>query len=301
MKQIKYFSLPIIVLLLSLSHQSCIDELDMQMNGSDTYVIDAVLINPDSTHYVDIYMANEAPIDTNAVISIKLSDNKGDVQMFKEKEEEPSPWYYYNEEKKYRTFFISNYKLEIGREYTLSVTIDGQEYTATEKLLPPIEVTKLKYKKTKRFKSIEEGYHTLEIPVFSLINPSKENKYYIAALGGLSSGSIRVFSTENMNDTIEELQLSEYIYEPAYEGRNNPDDWYIDSTIGGHFGGYFYGFYPISKANYDYYKTIEKQVRTDGGIYNPNAATPISNFTGGKIYGQFIVTSESYIRGKGGY
>ncbi|MBE6340949.1 MAG: DUF4249 family protein [Bacteroidales bacterium] len=351
MKQIKYFSLPIIVLLLSLLHQSCIEELDLQINGSsDTFVIDAMLVHPDSTHYVKISLANDTPIDINTKFSVKLTDDKGEVRTFKDTNEffdeindfdkdihhykdeffyesarkdhyinkldsvlgfapENRLIYENSQEGTSKIFFISNYKLEVGRKYTLSVTIDGKEYSATEKLLPQITITKVRYEKIKWFKSVGEGYHTLKIPVFSLINSSEESKYFIVSLdrklNSLYNSSIRLFSTENMGDTIKELQFSQYYFDPTYApgfevGSGGSDDWYIDETTGGG-DPRRYGFYPISKANYDYYKTIEKQIKTDGGIYSPNAATPISNFTGGKIYGQFIVTSESYIYDKAGY
>ena len=78
MKQIKYFSLPIIVLLLSLSHQSCIEDVDLHLNSdSETYVIDAMLVHPDTIHYVKITRTNGVPIDTLTKFSIKLIDDKG--------------------------------------------------------------------------------------------------------------------------------------------------------------------------------------------------------------------------------
>ncbi|MCR5697186.1 MAG: DUF4249 domain-containing protein [Marinilabiliaceae bacterium] len=347
MKQIKYFSLPIIVLLLSLSHQSCIDEFDWEFeSNTNSYVIDAMLVNPDTMHFVKISSANDARINPLEKFSVKLTNDKGDTVEFKDSEEiwaENSDDFdnnvlhyngedHYEYEKHYhfmhkldsiygsfrnefdiisrnnrhRIFILPNYKLEIGRTYTLSVTIDGKECSATEKLLSPIEIKSMKYKKIKRFKSNSEGDHDYLMPIFSLVNNSNESKYFIASKGesqrlnSLYSSIIRIFSTENMNDTIKELQLSEYNYERVYYCGGD-DDWYLNRTIGSRSDVRCYCFYPISKANYDYYKTIVKQIKTDGGIYSPNAATPISNFTGGKIYGQFIVTSESYIYDKAGY
>lgn len=320
-------------------HQSCIEELDLLTNdNSDIYVIDAMLVNPDSVHFVKISLANDAPIDINTKFSVKLTDDNGEERTFKDTKEffdeindfdnnihHYEDEFFYESARKYhfinkldsvlgvayrnetiyensqegtsKIFFISNYKLEVGKKYTLSVTIDDKEYSAKEKLLPPIKVKSIRYERIQEFKSIEEGYLTLKIPTFSLINSSEESKYFMASrtkLNSLYRGSIRLFSTENMGDTINELQFSRYNYEPAYEGSfgvsySGPDDWYVR-------GGYYcYTFYPISKANYEYYKVIEKQIKTDGGLYSPNAATPVTNFTGGKVYGQFIVTSESYI------
>ncbi len=333
-----------LTLLMSLMHQSCIDDVDLHI-GQDfnTYVIDAMLVNPDSIQYVKITRMNDEPIDSLTKFSVKLTDDKGNVQTFTDSEEflanyPPLSDYYNfleykgeldsilgvrswydgtsyrkhateiiinnNEEKSAKIFIGFDCKLEIGRTYTLTVTIDGKEYNATEKLLPPIEITKVRYKKIKRFKSLDEGYYECEIPVFSLINSSKESKHFIASLGKLNSlgiGSVRLFSTENMNDTISELQFSEYNYEPAFTEsygtpNNDDDEWYKDNGE-----VILYTFYPISKANYDYYKVIEKQIKTDGGIYSPAAATPVTNFSGGNIHGQFIVTSESYIYNRGGY
>lgn len=200
----------------------------------------------------------------------------------------------------HKMFILPNYKLEVGRTYTLCVTIAGTEYRATEKLLPPIEVTGIKYEEIKRFKSIGEGYHTLRIPCFELINKSEESKYFIASLEGMNSltnSSVRLFSTENMSDTIQELQLSEYYYDPAYN-YGDDDGWYIDTSAGNKEHYRTYNFYPISKNNYNYYKVIENQIKTDGGLYSPTAATPVTNFSGGNVYGQFIITSETYVYDK---
>lgn len=351
MKQIKYFSLPIIVLLLSLSHQSCIEDLEMPLNGHDTYVIDATLNSSDSIHFVQIGLASETPIDSLTKFSVKLTDDNGEVRIFKDTKElfdnlsllnDSQQTYCYRYEdildrilgarldsilgpgyllpdgntilspreiviknytsRKSKIFFSSDCKLEIGKKYTLTITIDDKEYSATEKLLPPIEVKSMKYKKIQAIKGIEK------IPIFNLINQSKESKYFIASfytpLNSLTKGcSIRLFSTENMRDTINELQFSKFYYEPSYNGGDetplyNNDAWYVDDDDR---SAYRYCFYSISKANYDYYKTIVKQIKTDGGIYSPNAATPVTNFTGGKIYGQFIVTSESHIDDNAGY
>lgn len=207
-----------------------------------------------------------------------------------------------------KRFVAINQELEVGRVYTLSITIDDKEYTATEKLLPPLEITCLKYKIVQREKSIWEGMHNMLCPTFSFVNKAEnESKYFLAkALTG-SSGGIRLFQTENMNDTIKELQFREFNYDPKFELGNvpfsNSDDWYLDDyewwdALGDNQHGIDYGFYPLSKANYEFYNAIEKQIRTDGGIYNQSASTPESNFTGGTIYGQFIVTSESVINSK---
>ncbi len=340
MKFIKNTITFIVALLTIPLHQACIDNLDIQINGSDTYIIDAMFVNPDSIHFVKISLANETPIDSLTKFSVRLTDDNGEVTTFIDSEEflanyPPLTDYYNYREYEYelnsifntmnnqtlehdgngywknpvdiiinnskdrlsKIFIVFDCKLEIGRKYTLTVTIDDKEYSATEKLLPPIEITGMKYEKTERFKSIGEGSHTWLIPVFSLVNNSEESKYFLASLGELNSlyiGSIRIFSTENMSDTISKLQLSEFNYEPAYSGStSNVDDWYIDKTIG--VRPCCYCFYPISRANYNYYKIIEKQIRTDGGLYSPAAATPVTNFSGGNVYGQFIVTSESYI------
>ena len=327
-------------------HQACIDDIGLELNNnSNTYVIDAMLVNPDSMHYVKIYLANGAPIDSRVNFSVKLTNEDGEIVTFEDSqkllaeinesndsilhEKYGYDYFYdyermnynlykldsilghiyyryqkgrinevvYNEslENKSKIFIARNYNLEVGKAYTLCVTIDGEEHCATEKLLPPLEVKSVTYQRTERFKSIGEGYHDLRIPVFEVINNSKESKYFLVSIDDLNSlltGSIRLFSTENMSDTIKELQLNEYNYDPAYSIWD--DDWYIDLETNNHaLNERMYNFYPISKDNYEYYKIIERQIRTDGGVYNPTATTPYSNFSGDNIYGQFIITSES--------
>lgn len=93
-----------------------------------------------------------------------------------------------------------------------------------------------------------------------------------------------------------------YPFRSALESRCDYCRWFRhyrrNQLCGAYQYGIDYGFYPLSKANYEFYNAIEKQIRTDGGIYNQSASTPESNFTGGTIYGQFIVTSESVINSK---
>ena len=333
----------IVVAMTIISHQACIDEIDLNLNtDSDAYVIEARLVYPNTTHYVDIRMLSgeTTPFHPND-ISVELIDDNGKMASFVDVTKIPldtidryypvkldsiynevSQEYYYSwvaaDEAKdkvrwdllarqngnytyMKTYAAINSYLEVGRVYTLRVLIDGKEYCATEKLMPPIEITNLQYLPIEREKSIWQDSYTLLCPTFSLVNKAENHSKYFMAVR--NHDCARIFHTENMCDTLRELQLNEYLHEPTYEigsiPFSNNDSWFIDAEDR-IFSRYnttteTYYFYPISKNNYDFYKAIEKQIRTDGGLYSPCAATPVSNFTGDNIYGQFIITSESKI------
>ncbi len=332
----------VVAILMGVIHQSCLEQVDLALDdGLEGFVIDAKLIYPNTTHFISITRLNgKSMADCPNEISIKLTDDNGRTITFMDvktitddilnsyipAEIVDSTYNWYTEEYDYEyeaidkdkagyRYFVEWYRsgryypkehfvaineeLEIGRVYTLIVTIDGKEYCATEKLLPPIEITGLKYKPVEKWKSLGEGYITMLCPTFSLVNKPENNSKYFLATG---EGGFRIFHTENMKDTISELQLREYNYEPTYEDESIPfsnrDCWYTfkDDLQDGL--NTTYSFYPISKDNYEYYESIEKQIRTDGGLYSPTGSTPVTNFTGGTIYGQFIVTSESNITTK---
>lgn len=325
-------------------HQSCLESVDLEISRYDGFVVEAKLVYPNMLHAVHIRAIGDRVMSyrTNN-FSVKLTDDNGRTIVFRDAQKIPMDTvdyyypmkldstynsyydkynYYYETADKSKsgdrnrllsyidtddtfekTFVAIDQKLEVGRVYTLSIAIDGKEYTATEKLLPPIEITSLKYKVIPREKSMWET-HNMLCPTFSLVNKAENESNYFLAKMSYSDRSMRLFKTENMNDTIRELQFREFNSEPVFESGSvrfsNRDDWYIDDyewddALDEDSYGINYSFYPLSKANYDYYKAIEKQIRTDGGIYNQAASTPPTNFTGGTIYGQFIITSSSTI------
>lgn len=47
----------------------------------------------------------------------------------------------------------------------------------------------------------------------------------------------------------------------------------------------------ISKTNYDYFGVMADQINNDGGIYKPTHTSPVSNFSGKDVQGQFIAAS----------
>lgn len=140
----------IFVILLLLLTSSCYEDIiDIDLSDySDTIVIEGIISNRPGPHSVRISKARyifdewESPIVSNAHVTI--SDDQGNIDML----EEVEPGLY-------QTNSITGVP---GRAYTLSVIVDGEEYTATSAMPQPIELELLRFE---RFSSFTPEYNLI--------------------------------------------------------------------------------------------------------------------------------------------
>ncbi|HEY0741823.1 MAG TPA: DUF4249 domain-containing protein [Chryseosolibacter sp.] len=158
---------------------------------------------------------------------------------------------------------------KIGRTYTLRVTADGQDFEATDKLLPVISMDSLKYQVSE---SQEEDPNE-EGKIYELLmyarEPQNEKNFYLFKF--YRNDSLTFFNETDIYYSDDEL-LSENINgatSPVYYGK---DDVAVVEV------------YSMSRTGYVYYNDLFSILNGDsGGMFGPVPAQPRTNINNGAI------------------
>jgi hypothetical protein len=239
--------------------------LDLEQTAS-RYVIDALLTNQHDRHTVKItrtlgfYSQKEAPVVSGA--SVQVSDNTGRIIRYIE----TAPGVYQSE-----TAFAG----EIGKTYTLNVKAGGQEFTASEPLLPLTPIEKLEWRINEREQR----------------NPSKEGRFY----------DILFFATEPQDRV--DFYYFKFFRNGLPENGDGSffaigDDTFIAEKIDGLPFGVYYAegdtarveMYSISRRMYVYFSDMNNVLSNDGGMFSPIPANPRTNISNGAL-GLFQVSA----------
>lgn len=167
MKNILFFS---ILSLLALS--SCTDVIEVDLDeGQSVLVVDAFLTNMPGEQviklrYTDPYFSNEfSPTATGATVVV--SDNQGNDFTFTDEDNDGN-----------YTWFLGNMIAfgNIGRDYTLTITLEGKTYVASSSMnpVPPIDSISTEFRESELGQP--EG-HYAELHAVDL--PGKGNCYWI--------------------------------------------------------------------------------------------------------------------------
>jgi hypothetical protein len=168
---------------------------------------------------------------------------------------------------------------ETGRTYTLSVTVNGTEYRASDTLYPVIPIDKLEY----RMDDDERD------------DPKDEGKFY----------EVLIFATEPQDET--NFYLFKFYRNGELKYYNDTDIYYSDDellgeNIDGVESPVFFGegdvarveAYSISRQGYVFYNDLFSLLNNDaGGMFGPIPASPRSNISGDAL-GFFQVSSMKF-------
>ena len=269
----------------------CVSEFDIKVDGvSDFIVIDAVVTDYDSVQVVYICRDREKIIDPYGSktqfydrienVSVHIADDNGWSADYTD----------VGEGEKGRVFQLKNHKFEPGRTYTMTVTVGSRIFEATETMAPSPIVDRLD------FYPRESKDETLWAPIlyFADSQPDVDNYYlftdnlmYIRNWSGFRFLYLQRLSDVGLRGDMEGVRLSLGVGEGS------------DLLSGIRWGSsYTYELYTISKGNYDYYGVLEDQLVNDGGVYKPTPTSPITNFSGKNVQGQFIAASKYVISGR---
>lgn len=275
----------IAVVMFILCLAGCVSEFDVyKKEGAGFIIIDALVTDYDSIQTVYLRRDMEPvgsyvfPYDTIRDASVHIADDNGWSGDFVDVSKG-----------KGREFELRGHKFEAGRTYTLTVTVGDRVFVSTETMVqPPI------IKDNIDFWPIQVKEETWYGPIiyFKDSQPDEVNYYLFA--NGLTSyrvysasrcALIHCLSDEGLRGDMEGVNLSLGIgYDPDLCGRQ----W------GDH---YVYDLYTISKRNYDYFCVLKDQVESDGGIYKPMPTSPVTNFSGKNVQGQFIAATKHVFEG----
>jgi hypothetical protein len=255
MNLLKY-SLLVVILGLFACEETIILDVDQ---APAKIVIEGVLTNREKDQYVkitrtvDFYSTKSPEKVANAIVKVTSSDGRdySYVQF--------SPGIYVP-----RTPFAG----EIGKTYTLSVTVDGTVYTSEDELLRVAPIDSLGYSELENpsDEQIASG-HTYELLLY-FREPRETKDYYL----------FKFYRNDSLS-------------------LNNSNDIYITSddalgeTISGFPGPVNYGaadtarleMFSLSRFGYVYYSDMTNLLFSDGGLFGPVPANPRSNISNGAL------------------
>lgn len=158
---------------------------------------------------------------------------------------------------------------KIGRTYTLRVNADGQDFEASDKLLPVISMDSLKY----RVNDFQEEDPNEEGKIYELLmyarEPQNEKNFYMFKF--YRNDSLTFFNETDIYFSDDEL-LSENI-----NGVTSPVYFGVDDVA-------VVEVYSMSRVGYVYYNDLFSILNGDsGGMFGPVPAQPRTNLNNGAI------------------
>lgn len=177
--------------------------------------------------------------------------------------------------------------IEVGRTYTLDVHAEGRHFSSTQTVVAMPDDADIKFYPT----TAKEGYNYVFDPIIYWSDPRPaEDDYYIFSSNDPLSRVVSVerfpkympITDKGLNAKIDGLKINNGLGSGTLPNSNWHDLYYGDY--------YYYCFYTVSKEVYDYFIALEKQLTSDGGIYQPSPSSPISNFQGENVQGLFVAT-----------
>lgn len=209
---------------------------------------------------VGFYTDGTTPKITNAVVTVE--DDLGSVITFTH-----NPGNHPDSAGIYlpTTAFVGKH----GRTYTLHVNADGQNFEASDKLLPVISMDSLKY----RVNEFQEEDPNEDGKIYELLmyarEPQNEKNFYLFKF--YRNDSLTFFNETDIYFSDDEL-LSENI-----NGATSPVYYGKDDTA-------LVEVYSMSRVGYIYYNDLFSILNGDsGGMFGPIPASPRTNLSNGAI------------------
>ncbi|MCQ2202983.1 MAG: DUF4249 domain-containing protein [Bacteroidales bacterium] len=273
---------------------SCVEEFDIKVDGQpELIVIDAVVTDIDSVQTVYIRRDREVLLQSHVFnkyppikdVTVHIEDDNGWSGDFEDVSEN------WEEIDEGRVFQLEGHQFEPGRTYTITVHVGDRVFKATETMIPLPDIKGLRFysKNTK-----DDGSRYQPMIYFTDNQPDVENYY-------LFSRRFDVIRCESESRYIPLQRLSDVGFRGDLDG--------IALSVG--YGAeeyftydlelescYYFDFMTISKSNYNYYGVMEDNINNDGGVYKPSPTSPLTNFSGDNVQGQFIAASRIGLQGK---
>jgi hypothetical protein len=186
-------------------------------------------------------------------------------------------WKYPAEFNHERGFYMTNHLLGIpNRTYFLKVMSEGKEYQASAFMPEVPDIDSIGYFKKTMEKDGQEYY----VPLLYFSEPQNINNYYLIQLSNqidsrLFSGMLWQFSI-----------LSDEFLEPYVNGlnislgetpRNFEYPWYFEGD------SIYVGLSSLTKEGYNFYNSLIKQFKNDGGVFQLSPGSPPTNMTNGAL------------------
>lgn len=273
---------------------ACVEEVGL-FNGEEgrgLIVVDAVVSTADSLQYVYIShggewsgpdeIFREAIYDIVDTRLVTLTDDLGRADTF-----DVSP--------NGRICTLAHPDLRPGRTYRLDILVGGRHFYAVQAMRPHPIAEGIRF--VRRQTKDDEIY----APVFYFrdAEPDAVNYYLLSprfsvmARGGAVYKylPIMLLSDARLYAEVDGVELSNGL------GGGGDDRGYWGEINFASRGLYSYALSSVSRDVHDYYAALERQITSDGGVYQTATATPRTNFVGDNVQGLFIAADTYEFRG----
>lgn len=245
---------------------SCEKTVELDLNQAESkIVIEGQVTNHDGYQYVRVtrtsgfYDDGATPRVTNANVSVK--DDLGNEFFFSHNPENQNDSVGY---------YLPNVPFagEIGRTYTLTVEVDGETYTAVDKLFSVSGIDSLSYQINEdEQEEPQDGNKFWEVLLYAT-EPQDEENYYLFKF--FRNDSLKVYS-----DT-EIYFADDKILGEAIDGLGSPI--YFEPNDKARIE-----MYSISRNGFIYYMDLQSLLNNDGGLFSQPPSNSRTNLSNGAL------------------
>jgi len=211
------------------------------------------------TRSLDFYQSGQAERVTNAIVNI-TDDAGGSVTLVHNPRKHPDSTGYYAP--------LGNFVGAIGKTYTMTVTLDGDTYTATDKLLRVTSFDSIRYQPN-RFRNRDkpsDGKY-IELLMYAKEPQETEDNYLFKfyrndSLTYTNHNDVYIFNDYGIGERIDGVGSPVY-YAPGDSARVE--------------------MYSITRDGYLFFNDLSTILTSDGGMFSPPPANPRSNISGGAL------------------
>ncbi len=257
-----------IILLLSAIalFSSCEKTIDLDLKQSEqNIVIEGQVTNRMGYQYVRVtrtagfYDNGATPRVTNATVSVK--DDLGNEFLFSHNpgNDADSTGYYLP---------IVNFMGEAGRTYILTVNLDGEIYTAQDKLFTVSGIDSLSYRINEDEKNDPNRASKFYEVLLFTTEPKGEENYYLFKF--FRNDSLKVYNDNEIYFSDDKL-LGEQI-----DGLGSPVYYAVNDIAR-------IEMYSISRAGYIYYVDLQSLLNNDGGLFSQPPSNSRNNLSNGAL------------------
>ena len=250
---------------------SCEETIELETTlTEETVVIEALLTNEFKVHQVKVtrvtsfYETGPTPRVTDAQVAIQ--DNQGNLFPFSHSEIEDG-------------IYVSNAPFSgvIGNTYTLSVELDGVNYTASDELLPVTSIDSLSYELVPAddLDDPDKSYGNYYKVLFYAREPQDRVDYYLFKF--YKNGELHNYDGEDVyyaDDKIVQENIDGFEF----------NDWYRRGDTAR------VEMFSLSEQAYEFYADLDLALNNDGGMFSPVPINPGSNHRPGAA-GYFQVSA----------
>lgn len=285
---------------------ACTEEYDLELGSEQKLVIEMQITNTPPPYYIQLtksklnfesfppehfwngketWEKRDYEMVCDAMVIVSDGDVKDTLSLCPDsvwrynEYVEDYEWYYYGYQG--RNGFYQTSKIEgiPGHTYHLRVEWNNNIYTAECTMPKAVEIDSVTiYRHADKFEDHAAGY----VPYLWFHDDPTTDNYYVFenAIYGASVWGINIMSDEQLNtddicgiDAFSGEAPDGATRNTIFAGTHTSKEWGYDKVC----------LYSVTKEVYEYYSSLIKQIRYDGGVYTPSPASAPTNIKGGAL------------------